>query len=453
MRKINRMDVLKLILVLSLVAGAGLALGAVGRFTPTHKIVEPVFCVSCHPEQAAELTATTHLQHFAYEVDDRFGVINGINPETGKNWAMTDAEEITGACTMCHNFWDNMKWFGVNYMDISLYEHDVPGSLYDCEPATGRASGGKVPQYYGCDEYGNLGNNVTGLYVDTPKDIYGNVISNYGMGSTNAWVLKIGIVDPWRPGLDTYAYTDVGPDALPTTLDDQNWKRVDYLWSALSALSPGPVAFQEIDPGIDLAYGTADDVTAASCGTAEKGLCHIAVESVSLAAAGKKQEFSSTRDVGPDGIMGTADDIAGPGGTSGAGVFFNHEMAYTTAQYAAKPVKLCGACHVFKLPPMVWGGEAWANMDIKSASRLTDGKGGVGEVTPLFTELNVYSDPFGFRPAYDLTGEYHGLYGSGAAKEYFDIRYKTPDWAHQNVPCIRCHSHAGVTGETVSSNK
>lgn len=430
MRKINRMDIIRMMLVLTLVAGAGLALGAVGRFTPTHKIVEAVNCISCHPEEAAELTATTHLQHFAAEVDAKFEAVNG-------GFQMDDAEAITGGCTMCHNYWDNMKWFGVNYEDISLIEHDNPDLLYDCEPATGTASGGKIPQYIGCDGR-----------VDTPKDIYGNTVSNYGLGSTNAWLLKIGEVEPWMPGIDTYAFTHAGPDGIPVTLDDQNWKRIDYVWSALSALSPGPVAFQEVDPGVDTIYGTADDTIIAGCGTAEKGLCHIAKEAVGLAAAAKKGEFSELEQAGPDGMLGTADDTD-LYNNHGAGVFFQHEMAYTTAQYAAKPVKLCGACHVFKLPPMVWGGEAWASMDIKSASIIA--AGGV-EGAPAFTDAtNLYSDPFGFRPAYDLTGEYHGKYTR--ANEYFDIRYKTPDWAHQNVPCIRCHSHAGVTGETVSSNK
>lgn len=444
MRKINKMDVLRLVLVLSLVAGAGLALGAVGRFTPTHKIVEAVNCISCHPEQAEELTATTHLTHFARAAGEAYEGIKGGGAK------LTDAESITSGCTMCHNYWDNMKWFGVSNMNIRVVEADYPGTLYDCEPAVGTGSAAS-PQYRGCDENGNPV--TTGIgNVDTPKDIYGNVISNYGMGSTTAWVLNFDEVEPWEPGLDEYEFTDAGPDGLVGTADDETWKRVDYLWSALSALSPGPVSFN---------LGGQP-----SCGTAEKGLCHIAEDAVALAAANKKGEFSQLEDFGPDGIKNTLDDpaVADLYNSHGAGVFFQHEMAYTTAQYSAKPVKLCGACHVFKLPPMVWGGENWASMDIKSASILVGGAaGGFEPVVPLFKDdgdgiatlgEGLYSDPFGFRPAYDLTGEYHGTSGkAGSALENFDVRYRTPDWAHMNVPCIRCHSHAGISGETVSSNK
>ena len=463
MRKINRMDILRIMLVLTLVAGAGLALGSVGRFTPTHKIVEAVNCISCHPEQAEELSATTHLTHFAREVN------NFYFDNTG--YQLTDAESITGGCTMCHNYWDNMKWFGSNYFIVEPYDFDNPEPIYDNEPYTGTGSGGT---YYGVSGYPA---GAIGQYLDPDKatDIYGNAVSNYGLGSTVTYLMRLGHVEPWTVGIDEYTYQSVGTDGVISADDETNY-RVDYIWSALSSISPGPAAFVEIDPGVDGAYGTADDTVIEGCSNAEKGLCHIAAEAVALSANNQKLEAIPTADVGNDGVLGTADDgcgldgVCGPDPVTGInddpimsgrgnGVFFQHEMAYTTAQYAAKPVKLCGACHVFKLPPMVWGGEAWASMDIKYASSMvragpnTD-RNDVDEPTALFTEADQYADPFGFAPTYnDNTGEFHNINGRAPDRESFDIRYRTPDWAHMNVPCIRCHSHAGITGETVSSNK
>lgn len=353
MEKINKKDILKIVLVLFFIAGISLSVAAVGRFTPTHKIVEPVACVSCHPEQAVELTETTHLAHFA-------GAVYEIASENGKN--ISAAEATSGGCTMCHNYWENMKWFGVANVNMSSYERDFPATIID---------------------------------------IYGNDISPYGLASTEAFMLNMSEdVVAWKPGLDVYKYTE----------GNDTYYRTDYIWSMLSSVSPGPVAVQYLN----------DSGVAGSCGTAEKGLCHIAEQAVGMSAADKKQEFSDYNKT-----------------AHGAGVFFTHEMAYTTAQYAAKPVKLCAACHVFKVPPMKWGGEPWYGDDVKAASGLL-----------------ASGDPFGLEFAYDMTGEIdfdRPIKGVGDFN--YNILYKTPDWAHQIVPCMRCHVHAGINGESVSSNE
>jgi hypothetical protein len=227
------------------------------------------------------------------------------------------------------------------------------------------------------------------------------------------------ITIPWMAGLDTYQYTD----KTGTT-----YSRIDYVWSKLSSLSPGPVGFLE--------YNTKPGGQATSCGkgSAEHGLCHIAMDGVALSFQDKKaqlQQFPANSSINqtPGTFAGTS---------AGLGTFFEHEMAFTTAQYAAKPVKLCGACHVFKLPPMRWGGEPWAISDINFAENPANNG-------------SINNDPFGFRPSYnDLIGTTTVLSHGHANNQ---VAFRTPDWAHANVPCIRCHVHAGVNGDTVTDNQ
>jgi len=395
---------LKTLVAISVIAAILFAAPTIGRFVPTHKIVEPVFCVACHPEEGAELGATTHLPHFTKAVQD-------ITTEFGASKTISEAEAISGGCTMCHNYWENFKWFGVTNSNIVEVELDSP------EPI---------------------------------RDIYGNDVSPYGLASTQSFSWRIqerpdatkvpagvtGGVEPWAAGIDTYFYTDAA---------GVNHTRLDYVWSELSSKSPGPVVFEVLkEDGSGIAEG---------CGTAEKGLCHAAEQAVALAAVNKKLEFPDQRnegnqltytydaDTSDSYIVGdlNGDGIADPGeGVSGQGVFFTHEMAYTTAQYAAKPVKLCGACHVFKLPPMTWGGEPWAGADIRDFS---DDKNLQGSVPS--------TDPFGFTPTYDQSGYINFTYSG----DNFNVMYRTPDWAHQMVPCMRCHVHAGINGESVSNNQ
>jgi len=424
MRKINKTDVAKIMLVLALVAGIGLAFGSVGvgRFTPTHMIVKSVYCGSCHPEQVQELSKTTHIQDFSRDIE--YAAYKATSDVNGNNGTyLPAAEAVSKGCQMCHNYWENFKWFGVRNFTVSSIENDNPN---------------------------------VGQVFDGATDIYGNAVSPYGLGSTTSYMANVSSindkiiyhrnmpldVEPWTAGLDTYYWND-------TNTGTKHY-RLDYVWSQLSALSPGPVGWQVLGQVSTKTQG---------CGSAEKGMCHLAIGAVVSEAI--KQEIPEypngtnyTNDSWsyynnanrPATALGAENAVAG---TVGGGIFFTHEMAFTTAQYAAKPVKICGACHVFKLPPMKWGGEPWAISDIETAN---DNNGTVQPNT----------DPFGFGPTYnDLTGE--GLINSKGlntsapnwpeASQYaFRVAFKTPDWAHANVPCIRCHVHAGVNGETVSNN-
>jgi hypothetical protein len=416
MRKINKLDVLRLVLVLALVAGIGLAFGSVGRFIPTHKIVQPVYCGSCHPEEVQELSATTHLGKFADEVHS---FTKGAASSSGllpTDSAYTNARSISGGCVMCHNYWENFKWYGVRNFGLNAYDSDIPDI-------------GTLP---------------------TPTDIYGNAVSPYGLGSTKQYVMNVtGIkgnnasaatlsAEPWKAGLDNYSYTD----ANGTT-----HTRLDYVWSRLSAVSPGPVGFGLVN--------TSTGATS-SCGggTVEHGMCHIAASAVALAYSDQKYEVSDYPNTNASGSNPNGQFA----GKSGKGIFFTHEMAFTTAQYAAKPVKICGACHVMKLPPMQWGGEPWSTSDIKVVSATN-----LSNTGDALAAIQNNDDPFGFRPDYNgLTA----VAGDGMVKEEMDseatgkvagtsnfpVAFRTPDWAHANVPCIRCHAHAGINGETVSDN-
>lgn len=390
MRKINKQDVFKLVLVLALVAGMGLAMGAIGRFVPTHKIVQPVYCGSCHPEQVEELNETTHLAGFATDIEE------AVEARGSKIEA---ARAISGGCTMCHNYWDNFKWWGVRNFSVDTVEVDNPS--------------------------------IVDVGIQMPTDIYGNPVSPYGLGSTESYVMNVSAThptatwdestEPWTAGLDVYKWSDANGSRT----------RLDYVWSKLSSLSPGPVGFRIT--GASAPYY--------SCGTAEKGLCHSAVDAVALSSLDKKREF-------PEYGNGTNLTLYG------AGTFFQHEMAFTTAQYAAKPVKICGACHVFKLPPMRWGGEPWAVKDVYEFSQeyqsYAETYGGQVAHDAIATGWYDATDPFGFRPTYnDLTGD-ATVQGSD---KIFDVRFRTPDWAHANVPCIRCHVHAGINEKLVSSNE
>lgn len=109
MKKVNRTNILKILLVLTLVAGVGASVAAIGRFTPTHAISEPVYCGACHPDQVVELNATTHLPHFASAIYEQAEARLAGNAEA----EMTKAEAVSGGCMMCHNTWDNREKFYV----------------------------------------------------------------------------------------------------------------------------------------------------------------------------------------------------------------------------------------------------------------------------------------------------------------------------------------------------
>lgn len=425
---------LKALVAISIIAAIFFVAPTVGRFVPTHKIVEPVYCGSCHPEQVGELAATTHLGSFARAAQKMAQYPwNGPEGKRGYGYNMSDAEAISSGCQMCHNYWENFKWFGVVNISVVEDQHDEPDA------------------------------SNTSSY-DPIYDIYGNPVSPYGLGSTKSFILKLGTNDifapqgvlPWSGGLDVWQYTK----------DGETVTRLDYVWSNLSAKSPGPVGFQLWNYTNGTLARTRGASRYVSCGTAEKGMCHIAENAVAMSAADKKLEYPNQTKLG------------GKAANEGAGVFYTHEMAYTTAQYAAKPVKICGACHVFKLPPMKWGGEPWAGSVVRANSvGIPYGeKGGWWENNPVTDlenlsasnalnpggpEHNVeitdpavrtavtagLSDPFGFTPTYDQTGH---ISWNRDGEPSMEVYYRTPDWAHQIVPCIRCHTHAGINGESVS---
>lgn len=406
---------LKAMVALAIFASIFLVAPTIGRFTPTHLIIQEVYCGSCHPEQVSELGSSgAHLAHFASQVNSTYTTLtNGTT--------LPQALAISDGCTMCHNYWDNMEWFGVNNFSVVQTETTFPTAV---------------------------------------TDIYGNKVSPYGLSSTVAFNFSIGGkkgtpssglantgVEPWAAGLGVYQYTnDTGVVK----------SRLDYVWSNLSSISPGPAFFS-----------SSGGTQSGSCGTAEKGLCHIAASSVAESEFGARPEYPNQADNGTN-VNGGTGTITGQGATHGSGVFFRHEMAFTTAQYAAKPVKLCGACHVFKLPPMSWGGEPWSAAVITAASNdptfIVNSQNGTLPILDATTLQNARSgasndygqwvslsgDPFGFTPLYPTVGGVF-LTGGTAAKN-FTVLYKTPDWAHANVPCIRCHAHAGVNGVSVTNN-
>ncbi len=372
MRKICRTDVIKIMLVLALVAGTGLAVASVGRFEPTHMITKEVYCGSCHPEEVQELNTTTHLNNFASDIST-MAQNSGVN--------LSSAQTVSDACEMCHSFWDNFPNIGVSNFSVNQSQRNVL-LLTDIYGNTVSPSGLATTYAYNITITAASGSGGTG---------------GFGAPNDNNYI----VATPWQAGIGTYEYTNA---TTGTTYD-----RLDYVWSNLSSISPMPATYRFVDP--------TNPTDIAGCDSAEKGMCHIAKSAIVQAELGHLPEAST---------------------------LFRHEMAYTTDQYAAKPVKICGACHVDKLPPMTWGGEPWSQGVIQAAS-ANNGS------APLLGANNNPYDPFGFQPAYDSTG-FANVNDPTISPANMAVTYKTPDWAHANVPCIRCHEHAGINGATVSSN-
>lgn len=367
---------------------------------------------------------------------------------------------------MCHNYRDNFKLWGVKNFTIDVVEVDNPS---------------------------------------LDMDIY---VSPYGLGSTQSFMMNISTfnynktVNPWMAGLDVYQFTK----------DNTTYCRLDYVWSKLSSLSPGPAGFQAMNDSSGLYTG---------CGSAEKGLCHAAADAVALSFEGKKKEFPEY----PNGSNKTL---------SGSGVFFQHEMTFTTAQYAAKPVKICGACHVFKLPPMDEQGhpldkterqtltykfsvsynncrnchESDPEMSIEAHNIHTGAWTHEGVSGPCSDcHKDIKSDPEGcllchfdsvptpeekclvchiwgvpdWKSKFDNIWAFHNFHWADLSEpshgnvsgncsdchgdlitksncnkchdpSHFNVSVKPPDWTHASVPCIRCHVHAGINDKTVSGN-
>lgn len=391
MRKINRTDVLKMVLVLAFVGAIGVSMGAIGRFTPTHAIVEPVFCGSCHPDQIRELNATTHLPHFAsglYEESE--AIVAGSAAE------VTKAEAVSGACMMCHSAWANREKLYVSgyynqpdgvsgetrfgFNDVVFAGTDNVGTQFDV--AINISAGNQVVRLGTQSASGTNYGSVKVVVQDvggsslTVGDVFNNVTDFVANGTDSIEFLSAGTNTSALSGLGSVKITYKVSASQPVT-------RLDVVWGDLSALSPLDGAFFN-----DQQYMPAS-ATKASCGNPEKGMCHAVEVAISKNIANMMQENH----------LGTNGKQFG----SGNGVFYRHEMAYTSAEYAAKQVKFCGVCHINKLPPMDAAGEPIASA--VPAENLVYAKTG-------FNLDNVTIIP--------------------------------NEWAHKQVQCIRCHSHAGI---------
>lgn len=378
MRKISRSDVLKLVLVLAFVGAIGASLGAVGRFTPTHAIVEPVYCGACHTDQVRELNATTHLPHFASAVFD-----NAKKASAGGDYAaeLTTAEAVSGGCMMCHNTWNNRERLyvaGYNLTqngttkDFKLAYNDMTFDPAGLVTRYNVAVSATLPQYI---RLGTAVGTITVTVQDpgTSGLVAGSkliVASDYNLNGTTGIDLIA--------GTNTSALsTGTGTVKITYKVTTAGTATVSYktLWGDLSAVSPATGFFQ-------------DDITnKPSCANLEKGSCHVIEEAVGFAAANVMPE-----NVGAVG--------------SGNGIYFQHDMAYTSAEYAAKQVKLCGACHTQKLPPMTPDGE------------------------PI--RLNAGALPQVIRLSH------------GNVTFETNVSATSNDWAHRQVQCVRCHGHAGI---------
>lgn len=378
MRKINRQDVLKIVLVLALVGGVGMSMAAVGRFTPTHAIVEPVYCGSCHPDQVRELNATTHLPHFMGAIYEEAEA--AAKPRTS---SITLAESVSGGCMMCHNTWNNRDKIFVKGYEIvenvsgtgeyQLKLNDVgfgnenTNTLYDVAVVVPAGSSIQTIR---------LGSNVNNIKVTVQDPGTSTVYKagasvkqsgNYTLnGTTGIDLLISGPV---------IAELNATGGALKIVSNVNNGQTVDFktLWGDLSAMSPTPGVFYNDQSGKN------------TCGNSEKGACHIVEVATGLNMVNKMAENKQ--------------------GVSGSGTYFQHDMAYTSAEYAAKQVKLCGACHINKLPPMDANGEP-IRQDITDTPKVWRSSHG----TIYETEITTISS----------------------------------DWAHKGVQCIRCHGHAGI---------
>lgn len=90
--------ILILVSIILIVGMAGVGAAAMpGRYVPTHKITEEVYCGSCHEAQVQELNETTHLAHFTGTLESR----------TGEE--LSSAGAVSGGCMMCHNNWDKRE--------------------------------------------------------------------------------------------------------------------------------------------------------------------------------------------------------------------------------------------------------------------------------------------------------------------------------------------------------
>jgi hypothetical protein len=376
MRKINRQDVLKIVLVLALVGGVGMSMAAVGRFTPTHAIVEPVYCGSCHPDQVIELNATTHLPHFSGAVYQQAEAM-----EAGGAATVTQAEAISGGCMMCHNTWNNREKIFVTGYNLTSQNNQTELSYNDITFTNTNASSQFDVAVTSASQFIRLGTGVSGIKVSVQDPGTSGVVAGTALKSPADYTAN-------TTGITLVGSTNVtalnGTGALKITYNVAgNATDFKTVWGDLSALSPTPGYFND------------DKTGTASCGNPEKGLCHI----TEIAVGKNTMNTMLENQAGGTGVqLG-----------SGNGIYFQHEMSYTSAEYAAKQVKLCGVCHVNKLPPMDANGEP-IRQDVAGARLVR-----VSHGTNLIDTQN--------------------------------LTLSSSEWAHRQVQCIRCHSHAGIGGE------
>jgi hypothetical protein len=388
MRKINRRDVLKIVLILGFVAAIGASLGAIGRFTPTHAIVEPVYCGACHTDQVVELNATTHLPHFAGAIYEEAEAI-----AAGSSAEITQAEAISGGCMMCHNTWNNREKIYVNGYNLTSVNNQTSLGYNDIVfSATNKSTMYDViVKLTGGSQFIRLGSDIVQTGANRPA------ITVQDVGGSSV-VVGTKLVDPAEFTINATGVTLLGASANVTALNDSvppgsvkivyqltstQTRSLKDMWGDLSALSPTPGAFFN------------DQTGAYSCGNPEKAFCHAVEISVGKNVMNQLPENM---------LLGTKQ--AG----SGNGIYFQHEMAYTSAEYAAKQVKFCGVCHFNKLPPMTADGEP-IRQDLANAEVVIRVSHGAELInTTNLTKISA-------------------------------------DWAHKQVQCIRCHSHAGIGGE------
>jgi hypothetical protein len=392
--KYTKSTIAKILILFAILAGIGFASANIGRFTPTHAIVEPVYCGACHPDQIVELNATTHLPHFAGAIIEEAEAI-----EAGGAKTVTQAEAISGGCMMCHNTWNNRDKIILNGYSVTtantvagvqtkLSYNDIG---FNPDPIKGKAATQYDVAVTSASQVIRLGSNVSGIKVFVQDPGASGLTAGVQLVLTSDYTVNITGVTLSGAGNASILNTTPSSAALKITYTVNNGAVTTYkgAWAELSALSPQAGAFYN-DQGTDPATGTA------SCGNPEKGLCHAVEISVGKNTKNQMQE----NNLGANGASSG----------SGNGIYFQHDMAYTSAEYAAKQVKLCGVCHVNKLPPMTADGEP-IRQDVTGAAVIRSSHG--TEIINTTSGLTITS----------------------------------PDWAHRQVQCIRCHSHAGIGGE------
>ncbi|VVB92530.1 Uncharacterised protein [uncultured archaeon] len=331
-------------------ACVALALMGIGTFTPVHTIVEPVHCAECHPEQAAEMNATTHLAHFSHDIYEIAEKISAPNT-TG----LTKEEADSYGCMMCHNTWYIREKVYVNgynllqnvsgddnhrltFNDIVISRTNI-STQYDL-PVTANSFS---------TQFIRLGTATTNPTITVQNPGTSGLASGMKLISdTDYTTNSTGIILDGSADQVSALYNGNGSLKITYSLTSNDVRSFKEMWGELSALSPAQGVFYDDKIGRD------------TCGKSEMGLCHAA-----STALGMNMAVS--------------------------GVYFTHDIAPTSTEYTPKQVKMCAVCHFNILPPMT----------------------AEGELIPS----NI---------------------------SQIDNIKISPIWAHTQIQCIMCHSHAGI---------